>query len=328
MKKLNESSLMLMLVLFCASSCTNEYELLESNNKVTWETELNNIISDFEFLFNNSSVSFIKAEKINNGINEMDFFNEETLFPVCFNKLYNFFMLKDYDFVFNDTNTIHTSGVVMKSIVSNIVEKQEQYDFVSLSWSFCDYLFKTIAVFDKKNGQIVYDNILTNLPLSNISLPFKKSKMTRAETGGGGNVETKIFYKTIENYYNNLDEYSIYIKALCTVTFNHDNNNQMVAIRTYKSVHFNYIEPSNPYELLYSQGEAAKLDDNLIAYIWVGSTPCPFNSTYANNCNSAASSYANGYAGGYGRVWCQPVSSIIDIATLEENPSSGEWAFM
>lgn len=29
----------------------------------------------------------------------------------------------------------------------------------------------------------------------------------------------------------------------------------------------------------------------------------------------------------YLKLWSQPVSAIIDIADLEENPTEGEWAF-
>lgn len=81
-------------------------------------------------------------------------------------------------------------------MVSNILNNQEKYDFVRLSWLFDGDTFSTIAAFDKTNGQIAYDNILTNIPLFQVEIPSKKSKLTRSENGSGELV-TRIFIKML-----------------------------------------------------------------------------------------------------------------------------------
>lgn len=316
---------MILALAMCLTSCLNDDELWnEANETETWEFELHNTISDLGFLLENSETKFLHAEKINYKVDSLDFLNFEAYYPVCFKNLYNYFKPKKLDFIINDTNTIHLPISAIKQIVSNVVKCQEEYDIVKLTWSFHNEIFSTLAVFDK-NGQIVYDNIITNIPLSQIEIPTRRSKLTRAETGGD---DTRIFYKTTKTFKNSLDEYTIKIKALCTIKTVYHEQYGLATYRVFKTVNFKYIEPSNPYQPCNSQGEAAKVGDLIIGYIWIGSDICPFNSTTQVNCSNAYNVAMNNYPiTGEGQVWSQPVSAIIDIADLEENPTEGEWAF-
>lgn len=310
----------------CVVSCTNDYEMWdEANETVTWEFELRNIMSDLDFLFENSFVKFQQAEELNYKVDSLDFFSDDTYYPVCVKKLYNFFMLKKLDFVANDTNTIHMPSFAIKRIVSNIVNNQEKYNIVKLTWSYGDEKFTTLAVFDKTNGQLIYDNILTNIPLSQTEIPSKRSKLTRTEPGGG---DTRIFFKDTKTVTNSLDDYILKIKALCTVKTHYHPQYGWVTYRIFKTVNYKFIQPTNPYQPCNSKGEAAKVGDLIIGYIWIGSEICPFNSSTQDNCSNAYNVAMNNYPiTGEGQVWSQPVSAIIDIADLEENPTEGEWAF-
>lgn len=310
----------------CLASCSNDCELWnEYDGTETWDFELRNIVSDLDFLFENSFIKFEQAEELNCKVDSLDFFSDDTYYPVCIKNLYNFIMLKKRDFVLSDTNTIHTPSFVINGIVSNIVNNQENYNIVKLTWSYGDEEFTTLAVFDKTNGQLIYDNILTNIPLSQTEIPSRKSKLTRSEPSGG---DTRIFFKDTKTVRNHFDEYILKVKALCTVKqLNHPQYGRYI-YRNFKTVNYNFIQPSNPYQPCNSKGEAAKVGDLIISYIWIGQETCPFNSTTANNCSDAYDAAFCGYPiSGEGGVWSQSVSAIIDIADLEENPQEGEWAF-
>lgn len=310
------------------ASCSNDFEVWDNGFGYSWNEELNNIVSDFDYLFKNSNIKFIRSEKIDSKVDSLDFFTDDTYFPVCFDKLYNFILLQKINFLANDTVTIHMPSLMLKKKVSQITNNQDQYDMVKIYWAFQDEPFYTIAAFDKKNGQIIFDNILTNIPFFMTSTPNRNSKLTRSEGGAGGSSDTRIFYRDIWTYtYGSFDEYKIMVKALCTIRYVHDDRqNCWNIIRTYKTVNYSFIEPTYYHYNVNCKGEVAKVGDNIIGYIWVGEGYCPFNSSAYFNCSDAYNYCLNGYSWN-GNVWALSVNQTIDLWELEENPSSGEWAF-
>ncbi|MBO7111130.1 MAG: hypothetical protein J6W18_04195 [Bacteroidaceae bacterium] len=322
-------SVMVTLTVFFVS-CTNDYDMWDEKNEVdTWEVELHNIVSDLDFLFDNSCVKFLNAERINDRIDSTIFINNETYYPICMKNLYNCFMLAKAGFIMKDTCTIHVPFYAIKGIVSGLVKEQNKYDFIRLTWAFKNDTFYTIAVFDKTNGQMVYDNILTNIPFSQMTLPDKKSRLTRSEGGDDNNVEKRIFYKDTQPYSVGMDEYIIKVKAICKLRYYYDNNNMRVEMRIYDDVKCKFILPEHPYYNYNSQAEVAKCEDFIVYYIWIGEGSCPFNSTPKNNCEAAWNAKTQGYTNieGTGDAWRQQISTIIDIAQLEQLPTEGEWYF-
>ena len=264
--------LMAALMLVSSSCSSDDYELYKENGKTeTWEYELRNIVSDFGFLFENSGVKFLQAEELRHRVDSTDFFNDETCFPVCIKKLYNFFMLKDNEFVNNDTITIHTPSFILKGMVNNVVKDQDKYVFVRLTWLLGERKFQTVAAFDKSNGQIVYDNILTNIPLSQVELPSKKSKLTRAE--GGSGTETKIFFKDIMSVPAGNNYYELWVKGIChvTVTGNGVYSNPVFSLVQSKTVFPPDLDPNNPNAThCYPVADAYIYNNDLYYYVWVG----------------------------------------------------------
>lgn len=277
---------MVAILALCYSSCSNDYDQWELDyEKETWETELRNIVSDFDFLFENSSVKFLEAEEINRKVDSKDFLNDETFFPVCIKNLYNFFMLKDQDFVLNDTNNVHMPAIAIKGMVSNIVDNQDNYDFVKLTWMYCEQEFETIAAFDKSNGEIVYDNILTNIPLFQMEFPSNKSKLTRSE--GGGSQETRIFYKdklTI-NYLGYYFDYRI--KGLCKVMCYPSG---VCSLMYYETIVDQLTH--SPYEegMFYPVYDVVIYGGNIYYYLWLGVGIDDFSSNYSSD-NPAENAY-------------------------------------
>ena len=279
MKTLKKSLLPVMaIVAIFFVSCSKDFEQWEYEEQDTWETELRNIISDFDFLFENSCVKFLQAEELNGRVNISDFFNDDTFYPVCIKKLYNFFMLKDMDFVLNDTMTIHMPSDALKGMVSNVVDNQNKYDFVKITWLLGEKKFQTIAAFDKENGQIVYDNILTNIPLFQVELPSKKSKLTRTE-GGGGEPEIRIFYKdkvTVESQ----GYYFVYrIKGLCSVVY----TGSHYRLLNFDSFDTNLSHESYPAGMFYPVCDIVIAEGVMIYYIWLGEGENTFSSYYGSD---------------------------------------------
>ncbi|MCQ2068838.1 MAG: hypothetical protein MJY68_07070 [Bacteroidaceae bacterium] len=269
------------------ASCTNDYEMWdEANETETWEFELRNIVSDLDFLFENSFVKFQQAEELNYKVDSLDFFSDDTYYPVCVKKLYNFFMLKKLDFLENDTNTIHLPSFAIKGIVSNIINNQEKYDIVKLTWSYDDERFTTLAAFDKTNGQIVYDNILTNIPLFQTEIPSRKSKLTRSE-GGYGDIETRVFYKdrlTVEHegYY-----FDYRIKGLCKVCKTGDGVYSLVE---FESIESQCSAPDYPHGMFYPAADVVIASGCIIYYLWIGEDGKRFSSYYSSD-NPAVNAY-------------------------------------
>ena len=270
MRTINKLFLLLVTVLTLSySSCSDDYgqwDLDSDSERGTWVLELHNIVSDFNFIFENSSVKFLEAKEMSRTVDTSDFINEETSYPVCIRNLYNFFLLRSLDFVLNDTTSIHMPSANIKDMVSSIVENQDKYDFIRLTWLYCNKKFETVAVFDKLNGEIVYDNILTNIPLSQMELPSRKTKLTRAE-GGGGELETRIFYKdklTVDylGYY-----FDYRIKGLCKVTCN---SSGVCSLLCYETI-LDQLTHS-PYEegMFYPVANVVIYGGNIYYYLWVG----------------------------------------------------------
>lgn len=281
--------LMAALMLVSSSCSSDDYELYKENGKTeTWEYELRNIVSDFGFLFENSGVKFLQAEELRHRVDSTDFFNDETCFPVCIKKLYNFFMLKDNEFVNNDTITIHTPSFILKGMVNNVVKDQDKYVFVRLTWLLGERKFQTVAAFDKSNGQIVYDNILTNIPLSQVELPSKKSKLTRAE--GGSGTETKIFFKDIMSVPAGNNYYELWVKGIChvTVTGNGVYSNPVFSSVQSKTVFPPDLDPNNPNAThCYPVADAFVVGEAFYYYVWVGIDANNFYLYYDHETNES-----------------------------------------
>lgn len=269
---------MAVLLLVSSSCSSDDYELYKENGKTeTWEYELRNIVSDFGFLFENSGVKFLQAEELRHRVDTLDFINEETCYPVCIRNLYNFFLLRSLDFVINDTISIHMPSDNIKDMVSSIVENQDKYDFIRLTWLYCNKKFETVAVFDKLNGEIVYDNILTNIPLSQMELPSHKTKLTRAE-GGGIHVETRVFYKDRLTVPNRGYFFDYRIKCLCNVLCSEFSN--PILLLDFERIEEQLSCPDYPQNMFNPTADVVIYGGNIYYYLWVGEGNNAFSLTY------------------------------------------------
>ena len=327
---------MMLTLAMCLASCSNDYEIWDDVNETeTWEFELRNIMSDLDFLFENSNVKFLHAEELNcSTVDSTDFINNEAFYPVCMKKIYNIFMLGKLSFIKNDTTSIHMPLPAIQGMVSNVINNKEKYDFVKLFWDFNGNTFTTIAVFEKNKGNIVYDNILTNIPLFQTDIPSKKSKLTRCEPGNGPTeiFVTRIFYKDIMPITFDSYTFELWVKCLCKVKwidFSYYVNPQ------FDSIVYKVDYPQYPQQIYNLKADASSRNNTFAYYIWVGKETDYFPYISDDNfevCFSVARdarshpkvNYGNDikYDGYYGNIL-----TIMNMNLFEPNPSSGDWGF-
>lgn len=193
-------------------ACTNGFEdmdILDYDSKSDWQQELNYLLMENEPLFNNSRLTFLKAEPIvYEELNSSSFFNEKTLIPTYINGTEKFELLP-LDYIREDSLTKHVKYGFINWKVNNLL-KTGSYNAVELYWDFKGHQTKTIALFNKKSNELEYDNILFNVLNDNIK--NKKAQLTRTEviepTNWGSNYDI-VYYYNIKND-NELSAFSWY----------------------------------------------------------------------------------------------------------------------
>lgn len=164
------------------TSCSNEDFFIEENYYYDWNQSLSMELSRNAISLSNSGVKFEKSTKLNSvDVDSCTFLDtKQNCFPV-YHHFHNCrFNPVTFDYMKNDTTNFHIPANVIQTAVNNVVKEQYKYDFIKLEWS-CDntLFFYTIAAFDKSTGELVYDNLLTNI--SNYDSFAKKAMLTRGE---------------------------------------------------------------------------------------------------------------------------------------------------
>ncbi len=180
------------------NACTNGFEdmdILDYDSKSDWQQELNYLLMENEPLFNNSRLTFLKAEPIvYEELDSSSFFNEKTLIPTYINGTEKFELLP-LDYIREDSLTKHVKYGFINWKVNHLL-KTGSYNAVELYWDFNGHQTKTIALFNKKSNELEYDNILFNVLNNNIK--NKKARLTRTEvfepTNWGSNYDIVYFY--------------------------------------------------------------------------------------------------------------------------------------
>lgn len=158
--------------------------LLEFNSKKNnWMSQLTLNLSDNSKVLYTSGVSLLETELLDDiVVDSLDFiYNKEICFPAYY-KSFDRFDPVPFSFIEKgDSVMTHVSANHIRDMVNSIIVDQDEFTFVMLTWS-CDgdFKFKTIAVFDKEFGELVYDNLLSNL-IDNETLKSKSKQISRGE---------------------------------------------------------------------------------------------------------------------------------------------------
>ena len=215
------------IIMLC--SCTSDYGLdvldyemsswSTSKEKNNWMNQLTLILSDNSKVLYNSGISLLETELLDNDlvVDSLDFIgNKEICFPAYYRGFDRFDPVPFSFIQKGDSVMTHVSANHIRDIVNNVVINQDDYRFVLLTWS-CDgvFEFKTIAVFDKQYGELVYDNLLSNL----VDYEMLKSRTKQISRGEGANSNSPTFVEfemstSYENQYKGKATYKIDVDVL------------------------------------------------------------------------------------------------------------------
>lgn len=168
-------------------SCANDYEFMEDYQSQDWETTLGQIVSENMTLYSNSDI-FLKGYEETDiySLSGYSFINPESRYPVMTG---NKITLAPYEFIRFDTLMCHVKSSHIDNLVKNSLNHKDELVAVELQWVVKDALMNTIALFDKKSGELVYDNILYNtITMDAVKMNrLRKHKLTRSENWGYSN---------------------------------------------------------------------------------------------------------------------------------------------
>lgn len=189
-------------IMLISCNFDNEYDFLNLENSRNWNEVLLQHLEYNRQVLNESDVRLMDSELIQVAVPDSSLFlnTKQMCFPV-YNGGYERFHPASLLFIQNDTATSHVSLKAIRNRVNQVIDKHEKYDFVRLRWNFDSFLeFETVAVFDRKSGELIYDNLLCNLIDFNL-IDKGNSFLTRSEVSPGNDANyfnaTGIYKKTI-----------------------------------------------------------------------------------------------------------------------------------
>ena len=186
-------TLLLALVIgMTAVSCTNDYEFFDDGwESQSWETSLNQMVSQNVSLYSNNEIFLKDYREIDiKSLDSTSFINKDAKFPVFSG---NHISLVPFAFINHDTIMSHVKAFHVKNLVNYSMDHKSELTAVKLTWESADGPFTSIALFDKKTGQLVYDNIIYNTITTEEGglNKYRKFKLTRSEgSGPSGGSET------------------------------------------------------------------------------------------------------------------------------------------
>lgn len=164
-------------------SCTNDYEFMDDYYTQDWETSLIQVVSENATLYANSGI-FLRDYKETdiNVLDRLAFINSESRYPVMTGDKIT---LAPYEFISFDTLMCHVKSFHIDNLVKYVLEHKSELIAIRIRWVVNDALMNTVAIFDKKSGELVYDNLLYNtITIGEKKLnSLRKHKLTRAEWG-------------------------------------------------------------------------------------------------------------------------------------------------
>lgn len=147
------------------ASCSNEQDYFPvCYEKCDWTTSLQDIVSDNSEIFEYRGLN-ITNMKLAQGIkvDKNMFFGEEYgIFPV-YSKKDSIFTVISYKELKNNIESYCFDTVSIVNNINIILEHADDYDVIELTWTFEDRPYKSLALFNKRTGELEYDNMLFNM---------------------------------------------------------------------------------------------------------------------------------------------------------------------
>ena len=166
-------------------SCYNDGDIFPVfDDDCNWETTLNDIISDNEALFDARGFKIIDMKILENMVVDSTLFFDEKngYFPV-YSKSDSALKVMSYNEIVESKNANDTRFLKIRNKINNLISNKDNYYYVQLTWQYGDDSFNTIAMFDKRTGELEYDNMLFNMEtISKYSHEGLSKLLTRYET--------------------------------------------------------------------------------------------------------------------------------------------------
>lgn len=166
-------------------SCYNESDLFPAfDDDCNWETTLNDIISDNEELFDVSGFKIVDMKYLDDIVLDSTFFYDEKngYFPV-YSKTDSALKVLSYNEIEESKDANDTRFLKIRNKINNLISNQDDYYCVQLTWQYGDDRFNTLSLFNKKTGELEYDNMLFNMEtISKYSYEGLSKILTRYET--------------------------------------------------------------------------------------------------------------------------------------------------
>lgn len=294
------------------SSCSNDGYFIEENYYNDWNQSLYMELAKNAASLSNSGVKFEKSTKLNGiDIDSCTFLDsKQNCFPVYHHFNNCRFNPVPFDFLKNDTSNFHVPANMIQIAVDNIIKEQYKYDFVKLEWS-CDntLFFYTIAAFDKSTGELVYDNLLTNI--TNYDGFAKKAMLTRGER-----IDFYFDDETVYPYFPDQVEFtdgngtvlarrkiSVVLKGSWVRSFYYENGVPTRFTDQFQYDHANINKSVEKITYNYNYGTHADVENNCAPYssyinfrvlIWAGPSSSSFSNMSFSDVPYFTSSPSNG----------------------------------
>ena len=147
------------------ASCSNDSDFFPSyDDSCDWGTTLNEIVTDNKELLADRSIKITGMKFVDKLRVERDLFfgDQYGVFPV-YSKVDSAFTVLTYSQLMKDSSNycFDTTAVIKK--INDLLVHADDYDVVELSWLCGDNQYSSLAFFNKRTGELEYDNMLYNM---------------------------------------------------------------------------------------------------------------------------------------------------------------------
>lgn len=153
----------LLLMMLIVASCSDGGEFYPTIDNCDWETSLKEIMSDNKNNFQYKDIEIVSSKLLKDvNVDSTLFFGDKYGYYPIYSKKDSVFEVINYKRA-SDLKSNSTISQEVSSKINNLIERSDDYDVIELSWRYKTDFFKSIALFNKRTGELEYDNMLFNM---------------------------------------------------------------------------------------------------------------------------------------------------------------------
>jgi len=158
-------NLLFIIASMLVASCSNDSDFFPSfSDDCDWRTTIDEIITDNDQLFEGRGIKITSMRFVNDmRIDRNLFFGDEYgSFPV-YSKKDSLFTVVTYNELIRDSNNYSFDTVTVIKAINKLLEDADDYDVVELTWLYENNTYNSLAFFNRRTGELEYDNMLYNM---------------------------------------------------------------------------------------------------------------------------------------------------------------------